>query len=90
VARARAPHQDSSAPPRSDRRPPPQAPGLLAEVLAHSGDMRIPLGLPFDPEPQLTAAALDFLTGPLPLGLVPLGTPAGDSLASHRHRPNVG
>ena len=49
------------------------APGLLAEVLAHSGDMRIPLRLPFEPDPrQVTAAALDFLTGPVPLGLVPL------------------
>ncbi|MGA8124011.1 MAG: maleylpyruvate isomerase family mycothiol-dependent enzyme [Mycobacterium sp.] len=53
-------------------RPPPVAPGLLAEVLAHSGDMRIPLRLPFEPDPQLTATALDFLTGPVPLGLVPL------------------
>jgi uncharacterized protein (TIGR03083 family) len=54
-------------------RPPPQAPGLLAEVLAHSGDIRIPLGLPFDLDPQPTATALDFLTGPVPIGLVPLG-----------------
>jgi uncharacterized protein (TIGR03083 family) len=54
-------------------RPPPQAPGLLAEVLAHTGDMRIPLGLPFEPDPQPTAIALDFLTGPVPIGLVPLG-----------------
>jgi uncharacterized protein (TIGR03083 family) len=54
-------------------RPPPVAPGLLAEVLCHSGDIRIPLGLPFEPDPQLTATALDFLTGPLPLGILPLG-----------------
>ena len=54
-------------------RPPPQAPGLLAEVLSHSGDIRIPLGLPFEPDLQLTETALDFLTGPLPIGLVPLG-----------------
>jgi uncharacterized protein (TIGR03083 family) len=53
-------------------RPPPVAPGLLAEVLAHSGDMRIPLRLPFEPDPQVTATALDFLTGPVPIGLVPL------------------
>jgi len=45
----------------------------LAEVLAHSGDIKIPLGLPFEPDPQLTATALDFLTGPVPIGLVPLG-----------------
>lgn len=54
-------------------RPPPQAPGLLAEVLAHSGDIRIPLGLPFEPDPQLTTIALDVLTGLAPIGLVPLG-----------------
>jgi uncharacterized protein (TIGR03083 family) len=53
--------------------PPPQAASSrLAEVLAHSGDIRIPLGLPFEPDPQLTATALDFLTGPFPIGLVPL------------------
>ena len=54
-------------------RPPPQAPGLLAEVLCHGGDIRIPLGLPFQPDPHLTAVAMGFLTGPLPLGLVPVG-----------------
>jgi uncharacterized protein (TIGR03083 family) len=54
-------------------RPPPQAPGLLAEILSHSGDIRIPLGLPFEPDPQLTGIALGFVTGPLPLGLVPRG-----------------
>jgi uncharacterized protein (TIGR03083 family) len=54
-------------------RPPPHAPGLLAEVLSHSGDIRIPLRLPFEPDRQLTSIALEFLTGPLPLGLVPRG-----------------
>jgi len=54
--------------------PPPQAAAArLAEVLSHSGDIRIPLGLPFEPDPQLTATALDFLTGPVSLGLVPWG-----------------
>jgi uncharacterized protein (TIGR03083 family) len=54
--------------------PPPQAASArLAEVLAHSGDIRIPLGLPFQPDLQLTATALDFLTGPVSLGLVPWG-----------------
>lgn len=51
---------------------PPQAPGLLAEVLCHSGDIRIPLGLRFEPDPELTAIALEFLTGPIPIGMVPL------------------
>lgn len=54
--------------------PPPQAAAArLAEVLAHSGDIRIPLGLRFQPDPQLTAMALDFLTGPVSPGLVPRG-----------------
>lgn len=46
-------------------RPPPQVPGRLAEILCHSGDIRIPLGFPFEPDPQLTAIALDYLTGPV-------------------------
>lgn len=55
--------------------PPPQAASArLAEVLAHSGDIRIPLGLRFQPDSQLTTTVLDFLTGPLSLGLgVPWG-----------------
>ena len=43
----------------------------LTDVLVHGGDIRIPLGLPFDPDPQLVSLALDFLTGPRPLGFVP-------------------
>ena len=54
--------------------PPPQAASArLAEVLCHCGDIRIPLGVPFEPDPQLTATALDFLTGPLAFGFVPWG-----------------
>jgi uncharacterized protein (TIGR03083 family) len=64
-------------------RPPPQAPGLLAEVLAHSGDIRIPLGIPFEPDLRLTATALDFLTGPVPIGLVPLGRLRGIRLSAN-------
>jgi uncharacterized protein (TIGR03083 family) len=64
-------------------RPPPQPPGLLAEILCHSGDIRIPLRLPFEPDPQLTVIALDFLTGPVPLGLVKVGQNRGFSLARH-------
>lgn len=51
---------------------PPQAPGLLSEVLCHTGDIRIPLGLPFEPDAELAAIALGFLTGPVPTGMVPL------------------
>lgn len=64
-------------------RPPPQAPGLLAEVLCHSGDIRIPLGLPFKPEPYLIARALDFLTCPAPIGVVPLGRLKGIRLHAY-------
>ncbi len=45
----------------------------LADVLVHSGDIRIPLGLPFEPDPELAALAMEFLTGPWPFGFVPLG-----------------
>ncbi len=45
----------------------------LADVLAHGGDIRIPLGLPYEPDPQRAALALDFLTGPTPWGFVPRG-----------------
>ncbi|GAB7144859.1 maleylpyruvate isomerase family mycothiol-dependent enzyme [Mycobacterium riyadhense] len=52
----------------------------LADVLVHGGDIRIPLGLSFDPDPWLAALALDFLTGPWPFGFVPLGRLRGLSL----------
>lgn len=45
----------------------------LTDVLVHGGDIRIPLGLPFDPDPERVELALDFLTAPLPLGFVPRG-----------------
>jgi uncharacterized protein (TIGR03083 family) len=55
----------------------------LADVLVHSGDIRIPLGLPFAPDPQLAALAMDFLTGPWPFGFVPLGRLRGISLRAN-------
>jgi len=45
----------------------------LADILVHSGDICIPLGLPFEPDPSHAALALDFLTGPWPFGFVPAG-----------------
>ncbi len=45
----------------------------LTDVLVHGGDIRIPLGLPFDPDPHLVSLALDFLTGSRALGFVPFG-----------------
>ena len=47
--------------------------GPLADILVHSGDIRIPLGLPFEPDVQLAALAMDFLTGRWPIGFLPLG-----------------
>jgi uncharacterized protein (TIGR03083 family) len=52
----------------------------LADILIHGGDIRIPLNLPFEPEPELAALALDFLTGRWPFGFVPLGRLWGISL----------
>jgi len=52
----------------------------LADVLVHGGDIRIPLALPFRPDPLLAALAMDFLTGPWPFGFVPLGRRRGISL----------
>jgi uncharacterized protein (TIGR03083 family) len=52
----------------------------LADILVHSGDICIPLGLPFEPDPLHAALALDFLTGPWPFGFVPAGHLRGLSL----------
>jgi uncharacterized protein (TIGR03083 family) len=52
----------------------------LADVLVHSADIRIPLGLPYDPDPALAGLALDFLAGPWPFGFVPRGRLRGLSL----------
>ena len=57
--------------------PPPKMPARLAEVLCHSGYIKIPLGMPFEPDPPLTVIALDFLTGPVPIGLVKMGQNQG-------------
>jgi uncharacterized protein (TIGR03083 family) len=54
----------------------------LADVLVHRGDMTIPLNLPFEPEPEFAALALDFLTSPWPFGFVPLGRLRRISLCS--------
>jgi hypothetical protein len=37
----------------------------------HGGDIRIPLGLPFEPDVERAALALDFLTGPWRTAFVP-------------------
>jgi uncharacterized protein (TIGR03083 family) len=55
----------------------------LADVLVHGGDVRIPLGQPFTPDPYLAALAMDFLTGPLPFAFVPFGRRRGISLRAN-------
>lgn len=49
----------------------------LADVLIHSGDIRLPLGLPFQPDTARACAALDFLTGPWRFALVRRGLIGG-------------
>jgi uncharacterized protein (TIGR03083 family) len=45
--------------------------GPLADILVHTGDVRIPLGLPFAPDVEHAASAMDFLTGRWPIGFMP-------------------
>ena len=52
----------------------------LADVMIHSGDIRIPLGLPFHPDGKRAALALDFLAGPWCFAFVPRGLLKGLSL----------
>jgi uncharacterized protein (TIGR03083 family) len=52
----------------------------LTDVLVHGGDIRIPVGLTFEPDPRLVSLALDFLTGFRALAFVPLGRLRGISL----------
>jgi uncharacterized protein (TIGR03083 family) len=40
----------------------------LTDVLVHGADMRIPLGIPHQPDPALVARAIDFLTGSTQFG----------------------
>lgn len=56
--------------------------GPLADILVHSGDIRIPLGLPFEPDLQLAALAMDFLTGRWPIGFLPFGRLRGIRLSA--------
>jgi uncharacterized protein (TIGR03083 family) len=52
----------------------------LTDVLVHGGDIRIPLGLSFEPDPDLVSLALDFLTGFRAVAFVPFGRLRGISL----------
>lgn len=68
---------------RADHRLSPPVTGPLSgltDVLVHSGDIRIPLGLEFRPDDESVTWALDFLTGPHPFGFVPRGRLRGIAL----------
>ena len=74
--RARLPAREIAAALRehADRELSPPITGPLSgltDVLVHNGDIRIPLGLPYSPDRERVALALDFLTSRRPLGFVP-------------------
>jgi uncharacterized protein (TIGR03083 family) len=54
----------------------------LTDVLVHGGDIKIPLGLPFEPDVCRVAVTLDFLTGPTPFGFLPRRRLRGISLCA--------
>jgi uncharacterized protein (TIGR03083 family) len=56
--------------------------GPLADILVHSGDVRIPLGQPFDPDVRHTELAMDFLTGRWPIGFIPVDRLRGIRLSA--------
>jgi uncharacterized protein (TIGR03083 family) len=50
---------------------------VLADILIHGGDIRIPLGLPFEPDAGQAADAMGFLTGTWAFAFVPRGRLSG-------------
>jgi uncharacterized protein (TIGR03083 family) len=59
---------------RADHRLSPPVTGPLSgltDVFVHGADMRIPLGIPHQPNPAHVARVLDFLTSPTQLGFFP-------------------
>ena len=56
--------------------------GPLTDVLVHTGDMRIPLGLSHNPVGAHVRAALDFVSMGRPVGFVPRGRLAGLQLVA--------
>lgn len=71
IALLRARADDRSAPPVTGAR------GPLTDVLVHEGDMRLPLSLPYDPDPAAVRTALEFVTTGRPVGFVPRGASPG-------------
>lgn len=51
--------------------------GPLTDLLVHTGDMRLPLGLPHDPPGAAVRVALAFVTTGHPVGFTPRGRLAG-------------
>jgi uncharacterized protein (TIGR03083 family) len=52
-------------------------PGQLTDLQVHGQDMRRPLGLPADLQPDRMRVSLDFLVSRRAVGFVPRGRPAG-------------
>jgi uncharacterized protein (TIGR03083 family) len=57
--------------------------GPLADILVHTGDVRIPLGLPFEPDVEHAESAMDFLTGRWPIGFLPASRLRGIRLSAN-------
>ncbi len=51
--------------------------GPLTDTLVHGGDMRLPLGIPHNPDPEHVRLSLEFVTTGRPIGFVPRGTLRG-------------
>jgi uncharacterized protein (TIGR03083 family) len=56
--------------------------GPLADILVHTGDVRIALGLPYEPDVRHATVAMDFLTERWPIGLLPVGRLRGIRLSA--------
>jgi uncharacterized protein (TIGR03083 family) len=70
---------------RADSRytPPVTGPAApLTDVLVHEGDIRIPLGLPYDPDGAAVRLAMAFVTTGRPVGFVPRGRLRGLRLSA--------
>jgi hypothetical protein len=74
VAMAREPRPRPSESARETTQVTPQRGSITSRRI------RITCNLPFEPDPEQVALALDFLTGPWPFGFVPLGRLWGISL----------
>lgn len=70
---------------RADSRFTPPVTGVrapLTELLVHEADIRLPLGLPYDPDRDAVRIALEFISTGRPVGFVPRGRLRGVRLAA--------